>query len=97
MLFFHFTGQPLAPAGISNARSYVFLLIFTLFPVELIRKALFRKETGKNLVIQTAKSAILLMQRPSGVPAKSDVLISRSVGALAKRDETIGGIFLSAA
>jgi hypothetical protein len=33
--------------------SYVFLLIL-LFPVKLIRK-LFRKETGKNLVIQTAK------------------------------------------
>ena len=33
--------------------SYVFLLIL-LFPVKLIRK-LFRKDTGKNLVIQTAK------------------------------------------
>lgn len=33
--------------------SYVFLLIL-LFPVKLIRK-LFRKDTGRNLVIQTAK------------------------------------------
>jgi 1,4-dihydroxy-2-naphthoate octaprenyltransferase len=40
--------------------SYVFLLIL-LFPVKLIRK-LFRKDTGRNLVIQP-KSVTLSMQR----------------------------------
>jgi hypothetical protein len=74
--------------------SYVFLLIL-LFPVKLIRK-LFRKETGKNLVIQTAKIGDFVNATPLlAYLQKSDVLISRSVGALAKHDETIDEIFLS--
>jgi hypothetical protein len=58
--------------------SYVFLLIL-LFPVKLIRK-LFRKETGKNLVIQTAKIGDFVNATPLlAYLQKSDVLISRSV------------------
>ena len=72
--------------------SYVFLLIL-LFPVKLIRK-LFCKETGKNLVIQTAKIGDFVNATPLlAYLQKSDVLISRSVGALAKHDETIDEIF----
>lgn len=74
--------------------SYVFLLIL-LFPVKLIRK-LFRKETGKNLVIQTAKIGDFVNATPLlAYLQKSDVLISRNVGALAKHDETIDEIFSS--
>lgn len=74
--------------------SYVFLLIL-LFPVKLIRKLL-RKETGKNLVIQTAKIGDFINATPLlAYLQKSDVLISRSVSALAKHDETIDKIFLS--
>jgi len=74
--------------------SYVFLLIL-LLPVKLIRK-LFRKDTGKNLVIQTAKIGDFVNATPLlAYLQKSDVLISRSVGALAKHDETIEEIFLS--
>lgn len=63
--------------------SYVFLLIL-LFPVKLIRK-LFRKDTGKNLVIQTAKIGDFINATPLlAYLQKSDVLISRSVGALAR-------------
>jgi hypothetical protein len=58
--------------------SYVFLLIL-LFPVKLIRK-LFRKDTGKNLVIQTAKIGDFINATPLlAYLQKSDVLISRSV------------------
>ncbi|WP_248725598.1 glycosyltransferase family 9 protein [Enterobacter cloacae] len=72
--------------------SYVFLLIL-LLPVKLIRK-LFRKDTGKNLVIQTAKIGDFVNATPLlAYLQKSDVLISRSVGALAKHDETIEEIF----
>lgn len=72
--------------------SYVFLLIL-LFPVKLIRK-LFRKDTGKNLVIQTAKIGDFINATPLlAYLQKSDVLISRSVGALAKHDETIEQIY----
>lgn len=72
--------------------SYVFLLIL-LFPVKLIRK-LFRKDTGKNLVIQTAKIGDFINATPLlAWLQKSDVLISRSVGALAKHDETIEQIY----
>ena len=72
--------------------SYVFLLIL-LFPVKLIRKLL-RKETGKNLVIQTAKIGDFINATPLlAYLQKSDVLISRSVSALAKHDETIDKIF----
>lgn len=61
--------------------SYVFLLIL-LFPVKLIRK-LFRKDTGKNLVIQTAKIGDFINATPLlAYLQKSDVLISRSVGAM---------------
>ncbi|WP_368747070.1 glycosyltransferase family 9 protein [Enterobacter cancerogenus] len=72
--------------------SYVFLLIL-LFPVKLIRK-LFRKDTGKNLVIQTAKIGDFVNATPLlAYLQKSDVLISRSVAALAKHDDTIDQIF----
>ncbi|MBZ6368661.1 MULTISPECIES: glycosyltransferase family 9 protein [Enterobacter] len=72
--------------------SYVFLLIL-LFPVKLIRKLL-RKETGKNLVIQTAKIGDFVNATPLlAWLKKSDVLISRSVGALAKHDENIEQIY----
>jgi ADP-heptose:LPS heptosyltransferase len=72
--------------------SYVFLLIL-LFPVKLIRKLL-RKETGKNLVIQTAKIGDFVNATPLlAWLQKSDVLISRSVGALAKHDETVEEIY----
>ncbi|MEH0886858.1 glycosyltransferase family 9 protein [Enterobacter sp. UNJFSC 003] len=72
--------------------SYVFLLIL-LFPVKLLRK-LFRKDTGKNLVIQTAKIGDFINATPLlAYLQKSDVLISRSVGALAKHDDTIEQIF----
>ncbi|ELE9014520.1 glycosyltransferase family 9 protein [Enterobacter cloacae] len=72
--------------------SYVFLLIL-LLPVKLIRK-LFRKDTGKNLVIQTAKIGDFVNATPLlAYLQKSDVLISRSVGALAKHDETIEEFF----
>ncbi|MCM7279332.1 glycosyltransferase family 9 protein [Enterobacter bugandensis] len=72
--------------------SYVFLLIL-LFPVKLIRKLL-RKETGKNLVIQTAKIGDFVNATPLlAWLQKSDVLISRSVGALAKHDENIEQIY----
>ncbi|HDR2709480.1 TPA: glycosyltransferase family 9 protein [Enterobacter mori] len=72
--------------------SYVFLLIL-LFPVKLIRK-LFRKDTGKNLVIQTAKIGDFVNATPLlAYLQKSDVLISRSVGALAKHDDTIEQIY----
>lgn len=72
--------------------SYVFLLIL-LFPVKLLRK-LFRKDTEKNLVIQTAKIGDFINATPLlAYLQKSDVLISRSVGALAKHDDTIEQIF----
>ncbi|WP_236307472.1 glycosyltransferase family 9 protein [Enterobacter bugandensis] len=72
--------------------SYVFLLIL-LFPVKLIRNLL-RKETGKNLVIQTAKIGDFVNATPLlAWLQKSDVLISRSVGALAKHDENIEQIY----
>lgn len=72
--------------------SYVFLQIL-LFPVKLIRK-LFRKDTGKNLVIQTAKIGDFVNATPLlAYLQKSDVLISRSVGALAKHDDTIEQIY----
>lgn len=72
--------------------SYVFLLIL-LFPVKLIRK-LFRKDSGKNLVIQTAKIGDFVNATPLlAYLQKSDVLVSRGVGALAKHDETIDQIF----
>lgn len=72
--------------------SYVFLLIL-LFPVKLLRK-LFRKDTGKNLVIQTAKIGDFINATPLlAYLQKSDVLVSRSVGALAKHDETIEQIY----
>ena len=71
--------------------SYVFLLIL-LFPVKLIRKLL-RKETGKTRSFRQPKSVILLMQRLFWLGYKSDVLISRSVGALAKHDENIEQIY----
>lgn len=72
--------------------SYVFLLIL-LFPVKIIRK-LFRKDTGKNLVIQTAKIGDFINATPLlAYLQKSDVLISRSVNALAKHDDTINEIF----
>lgn len=72
--------------------SYVFLLIL-LFPVKIIRK-LFRQDTGKNLVIQTAKIGDFINATPLlAYLQKSDVLISRSVNALAKHDDTIEEIF----
>lgn len=72
--------------------SYVFLLIL-LFPVKIIRK-LFRKDSGKNLVIQTAKIGDFINATPLlAYLQKSDVLISRSVNALAKHDDTIAEIF----
>ncbi len=73
--------------------SYVFLLIL-LFPVKLIRK-LFRKDTGRNLVIQTAKIGDFINATPLlAYLQKSDVLISRSVNALAQHDDSIEEIFL---
>lgn len=72
--------------------SYVFLLIL-LFPVKLIRK-LFRKDTGRNLVIQTAKIGDFINATPLlAYLQKSDVLISRSVNALAQHDDSIEEIF----
>ncbi|MEX9254040.1 glycosyltransferase family 9 protein [Pseudenterobacter timonensis] len=72
--------------------SYVFLLIL-LLPVKLIGK-LFRKDTGKNLVIQTAKIGDFINATPLlAYLQKSDVLISRSVSALAKHDDTIETAF----
>ncbi|MGY5954807.1 glycosyltransferase family 9 protein [Kosakonia sp. BK9b] len=72
--------------------SYVFLLIL-LLPVKLIGK-LFRKNTGKNLVIQTAKIGDFINATPLlGWLQKSDVLVSRSVSALVKHDDTIDQAF----
>lgn len=72
--------------------SYVFLLIL-LFPVKLIRK-LFRKDTGRNLVIQTAKIGDFINATPLlAYLQKSDVLISRSVSPLAQHDDSIEEIF----
>jgi ADP-heptose:LPS heptosyltransferase len=56
---------------------------------------LFRKETGKNLVIQTAKIGDFINATPLlSYLQKSDVLISRSVEPLASRDDTIDAIYL---
>ncbi|TDT51702.1 ADP-heptose:LPS heptosyltransferase [Enterobacter sp. AG5470] len=72
--------------------SYVFLLIL-LLPVKIIAR-LFRKNTGKNLVIQTAKIGDFINATPLlAYLQKSDVLISRSVSALASHDETIESAF----
>lgn len=73
--------------------SYVILFIIFL-PVKLLGK-LFRKETGKNLVIQTAKIGDFINATPLlSYLQKSDVLISRAVEPLAVRDETIDKIWL---
>ena len=73
--------------------SYVLLFILFL-PVKLVGK-LFRKETGKNLVIQTAKIGDFVNATPLLYHLKkSDVLISRAVEPLASRDETIEKIYL---
>lgn len=73
--------------------SYVLLFILFL-PVKLLGK-LFRKETGKNLVIQTAKIGDFVNATPLlSHLKKSDVLISRAVEPLASRDDTIGTIYL---
>lgn len=73
--------------------SYVLLFILFL-PVKLLGK-LFRKETGKNLVIQTAKIGDFVNATPLlSHLKKSDVLISRAVEPLASRDDTIETIYL---
>lgn len=73
--------------------SYVLLFILFL-PVKLLGK-LFRKETGKNLVIQTAKIGDFVNATPLlRHLKKSDVLISRTVEPLASRDDTIETIYL---
>lgn len=73
--------------------SYIFLLIL-LLPVKIIRK-LFRKKTGRNLVIQTAKIGDFINVTPLlAYLQKSDVLMSRSVSMLAQHDETIETAFL---
>ncbi|KNC90752.1 glycosyltransferase family 9 protein [Trabulsiella odontotermitis] len=73
--------------------SYVFLFIL-FFPVKLLGK-LFRKDTGKNLVIQTAKIGDFVNATPLlSYLKKSDVLISRGVAPLAERDDTIETIYL---
>ncbi|WP_330984712.1 MULTISPECIES: glycosyltransferase family 9 protein [Enterobacterales] len=73
--------------------SYVLLFILFL-PAKLLGK-LFRKETGKNLVIQTAKIGDFVNATPLlSHLKKSDVLISRAVEPLASRDDTIETIYL---
>jgi ADP-heptose:LPS heptosyltransferase len=73
--------------------SYVILFILFL-PIKLAGK-LFRKETGKNLVIQTAKIGDFVNATPLlSYLQKSDVLISRAVEPLASRDDTIETLFL---
>lgn len=68
--------------------SYVFLFILFL-PIKLLGK-LFRKDTGKNLVIQTAKIGDFVNATPLlHYLQKSDVLISRTLEPLASRDDTI--------
>ncbi|WP_039057942.1 glycosyltransferase family 9 protein [Enterobacter sp. Bisph1] len=72
--------------------SYIFLLILML-PVKIIGN-FFRKETGRNLVIQTAKIGDFINVTPLlAYLQKSDVLISRSVSPLAKHDETIETVY----
>lgn len=73
--------------------SYVILFILFL-PVKLVGK-LFRKETGKNLVIQTAKIGDFVNATPLlSYLQKSDVLISKAVEPLATRDNTIETVYL---
>lgn len=73
--------------------SYVLLFILFL-PAKLLGK-LFRRETGKNLVIQTAKIGDFVNATPLlSHLKKSDVLISRAVEPLASRDDTIETIYL---
>ena len=73
--------------------SYVILFILFL-PVKLVGK-LFRKETGKNLVIQTAKIGDFINATPLlSYLQKSDVLISKAAEPLASRDSTIETIYL---
>ncbi|CAI8738493.1 lipopolysaccharide heptosyltransferase family protein [Kosakonia quasisacchari] len=72
--------------------SYIFLLIL-LLPVKIIGK-LFRKKTGRNLVIQTAKIGDFVNVTPLlAYLQKSDVLLSRSVSMLAMHDETVEEVF----
>jgi ADP-heptose:LPS heptosyltransferase len=73
--------------------SYVLLFILFL-PIKLLGK-LFRKETGKNLVIQTAKIGDFVNATPLlSHLQKSDVLISKAVEPLARLDDTIETIYL---
>lgn len=72
-----------------------YVLIYLLFlPVRFLMR-LGKKNTGKNLVIQTAKIGdfinITPMLRALG---KSDVLISRAVEPLARHDDTIEHYYL---
>lgn len=73
--------------------TYVFLFILFL-PVKLIGR-LFRKETGKNLVIQTAKIGEFVNATPLlSVLKKSDVLLGQGVTPLARNDDTIETCYL---
>lgn len=72
--------------------SYVFLFILFL-PIKLLGK-LFRKESGKNLVIQTAKIGDFVNATPLlDWLGKSDMLLNRAVAPLAIRDDTIETVY----
>lgn len=72
--------------------SYVFLFIL-LLPIKLALKP-FQKHTGRNLIIQTAKIGdfvnITPLLKQLGL---SDALLSRTVGPLASRDNTLADCF----
>lgn len=72
--------------------SYVILFLL-LLPFKLALKP-FRKETGRNLVIQTAKIGDYLNVTPLLQQlGRSDALLSRAVAPLASRDNTLADIF----
>ncbi|ELY7392744.1 glycosyltransferase family 9 protein [Cronobacter universalis] len=72
-----------------------YILLFVIFlPAKLIGK-LFRKPTGRNLVIQTAKIGDFVNATPLlAYLGKSDMLISRAVAPLASHDDTIERFYL---
>lgn len=72
--------------------NYIFIFIL-LLPLKGLRK-LFRKKTGRNLVIQTAKIGDFINITPLLAHLRhSDALLSRAVAPLAQHDDTLQHIW----
>ncbi|NDL64790.1 glycosyltransferase family 9 protein [Acerihabitans arboris] len=72
--------------------SYV-ILFFLLLPIKFALKP-FQKHTGRNLIIQTAKIGDFVNITPLLQQlGRSDALLSRTVGPLASRDNTLADCF----